>query len=174
MIGELLFNPNGRIARNRFWQGLVILTVASILVAAATTAVHEMVGLINYVLVFCYICVFGKRLHDSGRSAWWVLAIGGGTVVLQTVMTLIFLMLIWPGFMNEEQRQVWTEVLDLAQAGNSAEMTRGVQYLFEISMSTLQRAQMVITVITNAIFGYWIGTLRTVPGDNQYGPEPTG
>ena len=31
-MGDLLFSPNGRIARNRFWQGMVILTVASVLV----------------------------------------------------------------------------------------------------------------------------------------------
>lgn len=171
-MGDLLFNPNGRIARNRFWQGLVVLTVASILVAAAITAIAEMISLLNYVLIYCYICVFGKRLHDSGRSAWWVIAIGIGVIVLQTIMSVIFLFMIWPGFMSEEQKLVWAEVLKLAETGNSAEMSRGIQYLFEISSNTLQRTQMVLTVVTNLIFGYWVGSLRTVSGDNQYGPEP--
>ena len=40
-MGNLLFNPNGRIARTRFLQGMVVLTVASVLVVAGNTMVWK-------------------------------------------------------------------------------------------------------------------------------------
>ncbi|MEM8615746.1 MAG: DUF805 domain-containing protein [Pseudomonadota bacterium] len=69
---SLLLSPNGRIGRNRFWQGMVILTVISILVAAGSSMLGTLVALLGYLLIYPYICVYGKRLHDIGTTAWWV------------------------------------------------------------------------------------------------------
>ena len=52
---NLLFNPNGRIARNRFWQGMVVLTVASILVSAGSVMLGTLFGLLSYALIYPYI-----------------------------------------------------------------------------------------------------------------------
>ena len=74
-MGSLLLNPNGRIARISFWQGMIVLTVASVIVSAATWLINPQLGWLSYVLIFPYICVYGKRLHDAGHSAWWVIGI---------------------------------------------------------------------------------------------------
>lgn len=66
-IVNLLFNVNGRIGQREFWTGVVILVVGNILIS-----VIPVLGvLIWLVLVWVGIAVYGKRLHDVGKSAWF-------------------------------------------------------------------------------------------------------
>lgn len=72
---DLLLNPNGRLGRNRFWQGMVVLTVINVLIIAAANYISLGYIVTLFLLVYPFVCVIGKRLHDLGRSAWWVIAI---------------------------------------------------------------------------------------------------
>ena len=62
----VLLNPNGRIAPRDFWIGVLILIGGNILL----TPIPVIGGLVWLLLVYVGICVYGKRLHDTGRSAW--------------------------------------------------------------------------------------------------------
>lgn len=171
-MGDLLLNPNGRLLRNRFWQGLIILTVATVLVSLGAWLINEMIALLSYVLIFPYICVYGKRLHDSGRSAWWVIGVWGAGLIIQVVLLMIFIFFILPGFMSVEQKETLEEIFKLAEAGDSAQVMQGMEYLMAELEGVLQRTSIVLTIIVNALLGFIIGSLRTIPEDNQYGPVP--
>lgn len=171
-MGELLFNPNGRIARNRFWQGMVILTVASVLVASAVWLVHPLFDFLSLALIFPYICVYGKRLHDAGQTAWWVIAIWFGVVVIQVILFLVLLFTVLPVLMSPEQRELWEEVMRLSDKGDTAEAMKGVEALLEQMQGLFQRTSLFVLVIANAAMALIIGFLKTEPRENKHGPVP--
>jgi uncharacterized membrane protein YhaH (DUF805 family) len=65
-IGNLLFNPNGRIGQKEFWIGVAIIVGGNLLL----TWIPFLGTLIWLGLVWVGIAVYGKRLHDAGNSAW--------------------------------------------------------------------------------------------------------
>lgn len=83
-IGFLLFSTSGRIGRKGFWLGWLLLRVFSIfalLLFAVVTGDYNPLGayfglavLVIAPLVWIYmaVCVWGKRIHDLGKTAWLV------------------------------------------------------------------------------------------------------
>lgn len=172
-MGDLLFNPNGRIARNRFWQGMVILTVASVVVSSAALLVHPMFDFISLALIFPYVCVYGKRLHDNGQTAWWVIAIWFGVVVIQVILFLILLFSVLPMMMSPEQRELWDEIMRLSEKGDTEEAMKGVEALLEQMQGLFHRTSLFVMVAANAAMALLIGFLKTEPQENKHGPVPT-
>lgn len=165
-MGGLLFSPNGRIARNRFWQGMVVLTVASVLVAAGAVMLGTLFGLLSYALIYPYICVYGKRLHDAGLTAWWVIGVWLGTVLLNFVLSLF----LTPMFMGEEERQIQEEMTDRLMSGDWAGMMEGA----EILAAELLPLTIFLTIATNLAAALVLGFLPTEPRENKHGPVPGG
>ena len=172
-MGDLLFNPNGRIARNRFWQGMVILTVASVVVSSAALLVHPMFDFISLALIFPYVCVYGKRLHDNGQSAWWVIAIWFGVVIIQIILFLILLFSVLPMMMSPEQKALWDEIMRLSEKGDTEEAMKGVEALLEQMQGLFHRTSLFVMVAANAAMALFIGFLKTEPRENKHGPVPT-
>ena len=77
----LFFSPDGRISRQQFWIGVLILLGASV--------VARWIPLINviffFVSLYVWVCLYSKRLHDFGRSGW-LTAIPIGLFVLACVL----------------------------------------------------------------------------------------
>ncbi|MEO1303328.1 MAG: DUF805 domain-containing protein [Pseudomonadota bacterium] len=163
MVG-LLFNPNGRIARNRFWQGMVVLTVASVLVNAGSVMIGLMFSLISYALIYPYICVYGKRLHDAGLTAWWVIGVWLGTVVFNMIVS----MFLTPFFMGEEEARIEEEMTERMFSGDFAGFAEGA----EILAAELLPLTLFMTVLTNVIAAIVVGYLKTEPRENKHGPVP--
>jgi len=111
---NLLFNANGRIQRNRYWQGMVILTVVSVLVVAASAMLSSFLGVLAWLVIYPYICVHGKRLHDAGTTAWWVIGIFVGSLILN----FIFGLLLGPVFMDEQTLAIQQELAERMAAGD--------------------------------------------------------
>jgi uncharacterized membrane protein YhaH (DUF805 family) len=67
----------GRAARSEFWYWQLFLTAAGIAVAIvdAVLGLHgKPLGLIFYLVTLVPTLAVGvRRLHDTGRSAWWLL-----------------------------------------------------------------------------------------------------
>ena len=67
----------GRAARSEFWYWQLFLTVAGLAVAIvdAVIGLHSKpLGLIFYLVTLApTLAVGARRLHDTGRSAWWLL-----------------------------------------------------------------------------------------------------
>lgn len=78
----------GRATRKQFWMFQLFLFIAGFIVAALTSFLGDLGQILYYV---CCLAVFlpslaigARRLHDTGRSAWWLLLeiIPFGVIVL--------------------------------------------------------------------------------------------
>ena len=80
-IVSLLFSLEGRIGRAKFWLGQLVLFVIAFVAWLALIpgmATENIVLLLVPVALFPFslwmsICISGKRYHDRGKSAWWIL-----------------------------------------------------------------------------------------------------
>ena len=163
-MGDLLFNPNGRILRNRFWQGLVILTVLTVLISAASAMINPFLSLFGLLAVFPYICVYGKRLHDVGTTAWWSVGVWLASLLIGFVLGLV----IGPFFIDAETIAIQQEIIERMQAGDSEGMMAGLKI---VSIRALP-LNIISIVITNAVLGAIVGFLATEARTNKHGPVP--
>lgn len=74
-IGGLLFNTSGRITQRQFWQGVVVLVTIQIFYTVLDSYLPMLprftLGVFMFIaLIWAYVGVYGKRLHDAGLSAW--------------------------------------------------------------------------------------------------------
>jgi len=67
----------GRLARGGFWlRHVIAVPVLLFAEAAAATLVGRPADLVPAVLLLAYlITVWVRRLHDRGRSGWWLLVV---------------------------------------------------------------------------------------------------
>ncbi len=161
---NLLFNANGRIQRNRYWQGMVILTVVSVLVVAATAMLSQFLGILAWLVIYPYICVHGKRLHDAGTTAWWVIGIFFGSLVLN----FIFGLLLGPMFMDADALAIQQEIAERMSAGDLQGVLEGAEILGQ----KLLPLNIVSVIGANAILALIVGSLATEPRANKHGPVP--
>ena len=64
---SLFFSAEGRIGRQAFWIGWLMLLGVQV-VAGWIPVIGHVLGL---VALFAWVCLCTKRLHDMGRSGWW-------------------------------------------------------------------------------------------------------
>ena len=90
-IMGVLFNPNGRIQANQFWQGVIVL-VGFQIVLQVLVVLGINLGVFSTIIavgiVYPYLCVYGKRLHDSNKTAWMFLLFAIGYVIITTASVL--------------------------------------------------------------------------------------
>ena len=86
---DLLFSYAGRIGRGKFWLGLLLLLIPSMLAygliflgikidprgqPSVTNALPLVgAGLVYIALIYMEFAIFAKRSHDRGRSGWFSL-----------------------------------------------------------------------------------------------------
>lgn len=160
---DLLLNPNGRLGRNRFWQGMVVLTVINVLVVGATSYISLGYIFALFLLVFPFVCVIGKRLHDLGHSAWWVIAVFVAQFVAQNLLNAV----ITPIFVSlDELDRVVREIQQRLDAGEAEEAMQGLHIQFKMLLPVSLIDVVAVNAGTSAILGY----MRSDPETNQYGP----
>jgi uncharacterized membrane protein YhaH (DUF805 family) len=76
MILSSELSPRGRLSRQGFWlRHLVVVPLALWAVIAAGLLPGAPYDLpLALALVALLVSIWGRRLHDRGRSAWWLLA----------------------------------------------------------------------------------------------------
>lgn len=80
-IVSLLFSLEGRIGRAKYWLGQLVLFVIAFVAWLALIpglATENIVLLLVPIALLPFslwmsICISGKRYHDRGKSAWWIL-----------------------------------------------------------------------------------------------------
>jgi uncharacterized membrane protein YhaH (DUF805 family) len=65
-LAHVLFGLNGRIGQQEFWIGILILVGSNVFL----TWIPLLGVLIWAALIYMGICIYGKRLHDIGKTAW--------------------------------------------------------------------------------------------------------
>ena len=142
---SLFFSAEGRIGRQMFWIGWLMLLGAHV-VAGWIPLIGQVIGL---VAVFAWVCLCSKRLHDMGRSGWWqVLPIVLGPV-------LIFGSALSIGF---------SAILgEITNSDTDWATFAGVGGLF---------VSVAVAFIAVAAFTLWVGIAEGQNGENRYGEPP--
>lgn len=164
-ILNLLCNPNGRIGRRDFWRGVILLVGAMIVLQVGGIygggALMAVFGLLTWLMPYFYLCVFGKRFHDSGRTAWFYLL----ALVAYFVLS---------GFLSYGLTHIFASS-SLALQEEMEMLMRQGQWVDAIAYGPeIAKQQMIPTLLSlfaaNGLIGYVVARLRSDPYENQYGP----
>lgn len=144
-IQRLFLSPNGRSGRGEFWIGFLILFV----LGWVLNFLHGIGHLIGLLLIYPWVCLYSKRLHDMGKSGWLA-------VIPFAVMIV--------GFGIAFAVGAGSAIMAMANGGHA-------------DMGVLAGAGMAVMVIGLALlvclaFLLWVGLTPSQPGDNAYGPPP--
>jgi uncharacterized membrane protein YhaH (DUF805 family) len=142
----LFLSVHGRIAQRDYWIGVGILFVAGLLLSNVPI-VRNLWPLASTYFV---VCVYGKRLHDIGQSAWMVLAPFG---MLLAGFALAFLVG-GAAFMGAVS----------STSSDTAVVLGG--------LAGLGLASLLVIIAGLGVLGWviWLGTRPSDTGDNQFGP----
>lgn len=164
-----LLSPNGRLAPRPFGQGLVVLTGIMVVVQVLVALVSPFFDLAQYVLLYAYVCLFGKRLHDAGQSAWFYLAF----LATHFVLTSLFSAMLLP-YLSPEGFALHMELNDII---STQDMVAGVEFIAENQEAMARNSAsttIVSLLLSSGVLGLIGGKLKSDPDTNQYGPPTSG
>lgn len=75
-IARALFSLRGRLTRGQFWLAFFVVFVGGAFSSQDQNPATAIVGLIT---LYVALCVYGKRLHDFDKSAWYMVVPLGAT-----------------------------------------------------------------------------------------------
>lgn len=169
MIG-LFFNPQGRITPGQFWVGWAILLAIGVALNfvrayAAPSTLGPLFGVVGLAMIYPRLCVYGKRFHDAGKSAWLFLAVVGVHIVVGIILVVV---LVLPDIIN-----MFSTIQDLQSSGASQGEIQAAQRQAqeEITAKTFIPAQ-IATVTVSVAIAYVVSSLRGDPEENRFGPPP--
>lgn len=161
-FGAVFFSPNGRINQGQYWIGIIALFFGNILVNFLGGLGILLWGL----LVYVGFCVYGKRLHDIGKSIWvhaivWVviLIVAIGSLVLSWGALELIMAEIDPQNPATEEEMV-AIISDLGP--------ELIQEIMPISLAYL------INTGFWLIYTIWLGATGSQKFDNRFGRGPSG
>ncbi|MFK0298435.1 DUF805 domain-containing protein [Brevundimonas sp. NPDC090276] len=143
-----LFSFNGRLRRQHFWISWLILLGAGVVLGWI-----PFLGIIlSLAMIWPNIAIVVKRLHDMGKSGWfvvipWVANLVGFFMIISAVGMAIFTN---PQAFESEDPSVALSMLGSMMGGLS------------------------IMFLVNIAFLLWIGISDSQRGDNKFGPNPKG
>lgn len=166
---KLFLSPAGRMDRRDFWIGIAgfivfVLVMQFIMAKIATTLAGFFLSLIYIVLVFQILySVYGKRLHDMGRSFWFLT----GMLTLTLILAIVVMMTFGGAEYFSEFAQY-----DRKEDIDSAEIERiKTNYQNRLAEGTLPLKLSLYGVW--AAFTLWLGLAKADPNENQYGKSLT-
>lgn len=154
----VLFGPNGRITQKQFWMG----AGAVLLVNIALNYIGVFGILVWGLMVYVGFCVYAKRLHDIGKSAWvhaivWLVVsiIAIGSMVLSWGAVEILAESIGPGTIPTEE-----DIMEIMPELMSEMVPLSVGYG--------------INLVIWLAYTIWLGIGHSQKFDNRYGRGPAG
>jgi uncharacterized membrane protein YhaH (DUF805 family) len=162
-IATILFSPNGRIGPGNFWRGYIIILAVSLVIQVINVLMGPSplavpLGLASLVLYWCTIAIFAKRLHDTGATGWWIVAIAAGWTLIMLVGVAIILGIFAGDVMS-------TAMQDETYA-------QSPQFMLELQDAIFVPGT-ALGLVINIALGFIMANLRSEPNSNAYGP-PTG
>lgn len=163
------FNAKGRLSPSQFGQGFVVLSAIVVVVTVLASLVSSQFGALNWLLIFPYVCLFGKRLHDASQSAWFYLLIVLGYFMLSIVFTAVTMGYLSPeaAAMQEEYQSI---AIDEGFSEAFAQMADSRDRLARSSALTSLAA----VLFSHAVIGWGVMQMKSDPNANRYGPPTTG
>ena len=144
----LLLSPQGRVNREDFWVGFLILAAGDVLLMLV-----PMIGwALMVVSIYCWVCLYVKRLHDMGKPAW-LIAIPYGVWVIPVIAAIVMGgMAIVSGLVNGDD------------AGTSFSVLAGLGGFLSACL---------VALLIGVGFLLWMGLTPSQAGDNRYGAPPS-
>lgn len=167
-IRHLFLSPRGRINRAQFGFGLIVWLAFYGLQAfwfknTGTSQLNFILALFLLVLnIYVIFCVYGKRLHDFGRTRWPLV----GTFVLVLIAS-IFVMLNYGGL------EYFETLNENPEFGMDAEKMRQVHETYQNSLAEHLPQMRLIMSIIPLLFTLWVGLKPGQAETNSYGDVPT-
>ncbi|WOR16163.1 DUF805 domain-containing protein [Hyphomonas sp. FCG-A18] len=153
-FGQVLFSPKGRITQGQFWGGWAALFIANIVVGFIPVAGN----FLSIALIYVGACIYGKRLHDMGKSGWvhlvpWVvtLIIGIGVTVQNYDAVVAF--------------------MELAESGREPTEEEALALFSELGPFFFA---IVINLLIWLVYTIWVGASDSEKFDNRHGSGPVG
>ena len=143
----LFLKADGRIGKRDFWIGFAILFAVGF-VAGLIPIIGQIIAL---VLIYPWVCVYAKRLHDMGKTAWLILVPFGVGIVAMVV-----------GLMSGGMA-----MMGMGAAGTDAAAANAA--MAGLGMFGLLMA---LAGLVGLAFLLWVGLSNGDPGENRYGPPP--
>jgi uncharacterized membrane protein YhaH (DUF805 family) len=140
----LFLKVDGRIGRKDYWIGVGILFVAGLVLG--NVPIIKMLW--PFASIYFAVCIYGKRLHDIGQSAWMVL-LPFGILIVATAVAIVL---------------GGAAVLGAASTDSSA---AGIGALAGLGVASLI---MFAGALASLGWVIWLGTRETQAEENQFGP----
>ena len=167
MNAGLFFSPNGRITKSQFQTGALVLIAISFVFAVlpavvggmALMAVSGITGLIGLVMIWCWIALWVKRLHQGGITGWMTILLALGWFFVNMIVGTIVTAVMAPELMSMQP--------------TSGDFMEIMQQRMEAS-----RAVVIPSAIASALVGvgYVLVANMALPShdsENQFGPAPS-
>ena len=164
---KMLLSPSGRMGRKDFWVGLIIFTLLSSLFNFALQRLVNSQSLLAFLISIPFpflvlhmtYCVYGKRLHDMGRSFWPLT----GMIAL-LILVAIVVMLAFGGteYLSEYAQYDRKEDIDPEEIERINNVFKKI-----LSAGVPNGYNMMASIIF--IFTIWVGTAKSDTTDNCYG-----
>ena len=164
-ISYVLLSPKGRIGPRDFLRGLILLTGVSLVIQVLAAGVSVGATIIQYPLLWGYFCVFAKRLHDAGQTAWFNLLFLLGYVVVSSVLNAILMPVLSPGVMPLMTQIQEIGLKDGLAGMLQAQQEHAIQIARGIALTTV-----VSFLISTAALAFVGARLPSDPGGNAHGP----
>jgi len=134
----------GRSGRKEYWASVGILFVVALGLAALN------LNGASGVMVFLWLLIWGRRLHDINRSSAW------GLLPIVAALVIAFVAVTFGG------RDLLNAV-QYSQSGKGAVSEKGAYAFFGLLAAVL---------VVQGGFTIWLGVKRGDAGDNKFGPPP--
>lgn len=180
MIATLL-SPAGRINAGQFWNGYLVLFGAALVLAAGAAFGPGWLFFAGFLLLYPMFCVYGKRFHDKGDSAWMALApIAAAGLAWFAVLSGVGMMVGFSGMGLYAQSQgipseeLFTAMQDPSfQAGfqewvAADENAAAVQDAIGFNQQLLEYGPTLAFWVVAGLMGLWVASGRD-PEENEHG-----
>lgn len=142
---SLFFSAEGRIGRQAFWIGWLVLLGVQV-VAGWIPVIGHALGL---VALFAWVCLCSKRLHDMGRSGWWQVP------PFALSLALVVGSVLWIGV-----------------GAALAAITDGNPEMVALAGVGVLLIGIFVAFVAMIGFTLWVGIAEGQPGENRYGQPP--
>lgn len=163
-LTSVLFAPNGRINPGQFQTGASVLLgigfVLALVPLTGNSALISVQTLVGLAMIYPWVVLWRKRLHDSGKSGWFLLLI----VLVWFIISMIA-----------------SQVITMLFAGDMMQAMEDVTGFSQMMQAQAQLAQEL--ALPNAISSLVVGLivvfganaiLKSDPQENRYGPPVGG
>ena len=138
--------------------------VSIILIAFGPRLLAAALSLLSMISVYCYLCVYGKRLHDANITAWGFVPFLAGFLFLFTIIGGTLISIFAPD--GAELLLQWDELQKRGDIEQAAELQPAV-------IQAIIAPMVVAFLASNGLLAYIAARLKSDPNTNAYG-APTG